>query len=263
MKYSSVAVKPTIDSVGNAFGPVGTSFTVHFAGTGFRAAVAGVAKTSFAATGSGVTFSNVNVENPSFATATVTIAADAAGGDRTVSVTVIPASGPAQTSSGAGNKSFTVQIPTKVVEAAVQPTPRTMDPTAGVIQNPAEQNVGGTRCGAYQYYVYELQDQNGNTITEALPVSESIQNFSMSPNPNGYQPTAQSGGTTNGVFWDLQFWGLTGNCPGLPAFSGSLDLKFFVQLNQQNTYNLTTVRHITATKNSSGIYSISATTTTP
>lgn len=108
-----------------------------------------------------------------------------------------------------------------------------------------------------------LADDTNCNIARLTP------SFTLDPkfypcNPSGYAPTAQSGGTTNGVFWDLQFWGITGACPGLPSFSGSLRLKFFVSLNSGGSvYNLTTVRNITASKNSSGDYSISATTTTP
>jgi hypothetical protein len=263
--YASVVVPPTIDSIGNAFGPVGTSFTVTIAGTGFRSAVGGVAKTSFAATGSGVTFSGVTVSNVNLATATVTIAANAVGGNRTVSVTVIPPSGPSRTSTGSGNKTFKVQIPTQAVEVANEPDLVTIDPTAAsIIDGYGSTFPGGVRCGAYRNFGYVLKDQSGDTITEPRTVTEILSNFSINPNPNNYQgPTSNSTVTSDGTFWDLQFWGVTGNCPGLPPFSGSVNQGFKVDFGSPNIYTLTTVRHIATSKDSSGNYSIVGTTTTP
>lgn len=193
--------------------------------------------------------------------ATVTIAANAAGGNRTVSVTVIPASGSAQTSSGAGNKNFLVQIPTKVIEIGQQPNLVTIDPTAAEITNGYGQTVtGGIRCGAYRNRGYILQDQNGDTITQSLTVTEVISNFTVNPQI-GSAPPGNATITVNGTFWDLFFWGYTGNCPGPPPFTGGLHQKFKVDLGGGNVFPLSTKFEISASKNSSGVYSITATKT--
>ena len=259
-----VAVRPTIDSIGNAFGPVGTNFMVTIAGTGFRANVGGVPKTSFSATGSGVTFSNVSVSanNLFLATATVTIAANATEGSRTVSVTVTPPSGPAQTSTGDGNKAFFVQIPKKVTPvASPAPTPGVirLDPTAGNIVNGYGLIEHENVCGGYRNFGFTLLDQSDNPILTPVSVTEILSNYSGTPTPG---PSAASFPTVGGVFWDTHaVWVATGDgCP--TSFSNSETQGFKVVIGT-TTYPLSTTYTIASSRTAAGEYTFTATNTNP
>jgi hypothetical protein len=119
---------------------------------------------------------------------------------------------------------------------------------------------GGVRCGAYRNFGYILKDQDGDTITQPLTVTEILTNFTIDPNIST-GGTAESAPTVNGVFWDLNSYAYVGDCPGPPAFTSTTDQGFKVVLDSQNVYTLTTTYRLSGSKNTSGVYSITNTKT--
>jgi hypothetical protein len=199
----------------------------------------------------GVTASNVTVSSSTTITANLAIAANAAGGNRTIKVRSNN-----RTSNG---KSFFVQIPTRLRRDRLDDLVD-IDPGPGNVVNPFNETVATNRCGAYRNVVYTLvdQQQQAQPILPEATITEVLTNFQGTQGLT--QPTPKTTTTDEGVIGDTQ--GITGahpTCP--PPFSYTLNQGFTAKLGQ-TTFNLTTVNAIAVSKDGSGNYSITITITT-
>jgi hypothetical protein len=135
--------------------------------------------------------------------------------------------------------------------------------TNNEVRNVKNEAIKTNQCGAYRNLVYELVDQNGDSITFAYSITENFSNYAHS--------TSYSSGTTppsdtknisaNGIVGDTMYLGKTlPDCLGQDD-NESFDQSFVVKING-TSYNLSTVNHVSRGR-FSGTYKVDVTITTP
>jgi len=113
------------------------------------------------------------------------------------------------------------------------------------------------QCGVYRNLVYELEDQEGESITQPFDITETFSNYSGVAS----LPANRQGHSSTGLLQDTMYFGKTlPDCPGLND-NESFDQRFFVTIGVTQ-YNLSTVVHISRGR-SSGNWFVDVTTTTP
>jgi len=250
--YAAFNVRPKINSITPGRGLVGNTIAVSIDGQGF-----GVFPTVNA--GNGIT-STVNFANSTsfHIDASFAIASNASGGNQSVSVTV-----GGQTSN---SMNFFVQIPTALGRFDFPPgAPGGYGPlTLTSNTNNEVRDVNGNvipgftnQCGVYRNLVYELKDQEGQSITQPFDFTETFSNYtgvSTLPKP-------LSGHSSVGLVQDTQYFGKTlPDCLG-PNDNESFDQRFIVTVGGTQ-FSLSTVVHI-ARGRASGNWFVDVTTTTP
>lgn len=200
----------------------------------------------------GITVSNVIVIDAAEIRAKFKIAHDAAGGNRSVSIT----QGGAQSNS----KNFFVQIPTKAKRIGLQNTV-VVDPGPGDIKDFFNRVVVQNVCGAYRNAHYQLTDQNDDDIVTNSPnvrVFEVLSNFQAS-DPNITKGFAVDTLTTQGRFIDML--AAFSPLPCVPPFTYSVDQKFKVEAgdSSKTTYNLTTEHNLSMVGSGSGSWTLNFT----
>jgi hypothetical protein len=166
MGSGDMLVRPRITSISPSLGGVGSTTSVTINGSGFRTGATVNA-------GVGITVSNVTVVSSIKITANFVIAADATGGNRSVSVTIA--------GRASNTTNFFVQIPTSlsVVSVSILPT-GTSQSTSGCIT---------PRPGNYGIKIsvnYQVVDQNMVLITNnQMVLQEKITNTMFNNVPQG------------------------------------------------------------------------------
>lgn len=191
---------------------------------------------SLTVAGTGIT-PVVNSATPNEILATFTIAADATGGNHTVTLKV-------NNRNADRTLNFFVQIPTKLRR----------DSISDVIN---EQ--GG--CGAHRDVQYTLMDQQTPTaqpINTDAKITETFSNFTAN-NPGIRPPRVTDTDIVAGLVSDFVGYEIP-TCP--PAFTASMDQTFVVTIGNKD-YPLTTKNRIIWSMNAAGTRSISVTITTP
>lgn len=244
-----VDVRPHIDSITPSRGLIGNTIAVSIDGHGF-----GINPTVNAGTGIIVTVNFAN--STSFhIDASFAVSSTAAGGNHGVTVTV---SG--QTSN---SMNFFVQIPSSLARFDYPGATNGYGPlTLTSSTNNEVRNVVGAvlltnQCGVYRNLVYELKDQQGQSIAQPYDFTETFSNYSgvsTTPGPvNGHSST--------GLVQDTMYFGKTlPDCPG-PDDNESFDQRFIVTISG-TPFSLSTLVHISRGR-SSGNWFVDVTTTTP
>lgn len=114
------------------------------------------------------------------------------------------------------------------------------------------------QCGVYRNLVYELKDQEGESITQPFDFTESFSNYSgVSTTPSDL-----SGHSSEGLVQDTMYFGKTlPNCPGAND-SETFNQSFSIRIGNSSPYSLSTIVHVSRGR-SSGNYFVDVTTTTP
>ncbi|MGH9899493.1 MAG: IPT/TIG domain-containing protein [Pyrinomonadaceae bacterium] len=224
---AEVRVNPRIDSISPARGLIGNTTTVTINGIGFAAGASVNA-------GTGISVSNIAVRSAQEIQANFNIAADAPGGNHSVTVTVN-----GQTSN---SLNFFVQIPSRLRR----------DSISELTDEP------GGRCGASRELAYTLVDQAGEVIMQDVTVQEVLSNFTSDP-PGLSPPEAKSPVTNAGHLIDTVGYTIP-TCP--PPFTIRLTQTFTVNTGQI-TRNLSTANSISFGRDASGNKFVNDTNTTP
>lgn len=161
-----------MDSISPARGVVTSTVPVTITGKNF---VAGA--TLVIEGGSGVTASNVTVSSSTTITANLAIAANAAGGNRTIKVR--------SNNKTSGGKNFFVQIPSKLLPFDHQLAPQGIGPLHTPVDGEVR-TLEGTLifqhfCGVYRSYLFILADQEGQKIQAAFMFDEIFSNVTNKP----------------------------------------------------------------------------------
>jgi hypothetical protein len=206
--------------------------------------------------GTGITVSNKTVNSSTSITADFVVAANATGGNHSVSVTV--------NGKTSNSLNFYVQIPTSLARFDYpQGAPAGYGPlTLTSTTNNEDRDVNGNviltnQCGVYRNLVYELKDQAGQPITQPFDIRETFSSYS------GFStlPGDVNAHSSQGLIQDNQYVGKT--LPNCLASNNneSFDQQFIVTIGGR-TFSLTTLVHI-ARGRFSGNYAVDVTTTNP
>ena len=255
---------PAITSISPAQGLVGTAESVTITGAGFASGATVNA-------GTNISVSNTTVVSSTQITATFTPTNSvAAGGNQAFTVSVN--SGPPSNS-----KNFYVQIPThlaRITDPGVSPAgpvtngigPLVMGTSINVYYPNGTEYGYSNVCGAYQWYTYDVEDQQSNPITNGpLTITET---FSGWPTPDPFPtPTGSSIVLTfpsDSIFGDIYALlnSAPPSCPPANA-SDSFSQQFSATVGSTQYNTITTVVHITRATNSQGLASFTSTITTP
>lgn len=205
--------------------------------------------------GNGVTASGVSFNSSTLLTASFQVASDAIEGNHAVTVTTNNV-----TSNGVN---FFVQIPGRLARFNFSGAPDGYGPlTLTSSTNNEVRNVVGAvlltnQCGVYRNLVYELKDQQGQSLPIPFSFTETFSNYSGVAST----PADLSGQSSSGLVQDTHYFGKTlPNCPGSND-NEAFDQRFIVTVAGRE-FNLSTVVHISRGR-FSGVWKVDVTTTTP
>jgi hypothetical protein len=245
-------VKPKVNSVSPAIGLVGTSVSVTIAGVGFGASPT-------VAVSGNITVSNIQVNaQRTQITATFGIPANAqSGGNQTVTVT-------SQGQSSNNDKTFHVQVPTKLVRLSVPGASGGIGPLVQITDGNVVDLNGAIRltheCGVYRNFAFDIEESNGTSINGTYVFTENFSNYSTTAGLT-VPPSQSQNLSGDGTVTDLQFFGTPApTCPGSNEHE-SFDMSFKVTVGGTD-FNLSTVQHIDR-GNFSGTAKVDASITTP
>ncbi len=247
---ASCLVKPSITSLEPDRGLIGTTVSVTIHGTGFGAG------STVQIGGGGITVSSVTVNSSTQISASFAIADNATGGGRAVTVTYN-----AQTSNN--NKTFFVQIPTKIVRFNLDTRdPNGYGPLVTINDGDVKDLEGNVllahQCGVYRSLAYDLVDQAGESIVQAYQI---VEKFSDYMGVDSLPSNKTRSIAADGLLQDTQYFGRSSpSCLGVDD-NESFNQKFDVKIGQA-TYALSTVVHVSKGR-FNGVYKADITTTTP
>jgi IPT/TIG domain len=252
---TSFPVTPSITNIFPAQGLVGTGETVTISGAGFV-----IGQTTIGA-GPNITVSNTSVTSSTQMTATFTPTNSAsAGGNQAVTVSV-------NGGTPSNSQNFYVQIPTHIARTTVSgqapagPLEDGIGPllsgsnltiytvTGAVYEN--TQNV----CGGYQWYGYQVLDQETSPVAIAngtIAITETFSNISPTPDPL-QQPQTSTTTLSLPNAYLLDIYGNYNPAPSCPPanVSDSYTQQFTAAVGGTQ-YNMTTVINIARTTNAQG-----------
>jgi hypothetical protein len=256
---------PVITGISPAAGLVGNAESVTITGSGFSSPATINA-------GTNISVSSTTVVSPTEITATFTPTnSTSAGGNQGVTASI-------NSGSPSNSVNFYVQIPTHVARVSAPGVAPAGPVTNGVgplvtSTNMAVQYPNGGQyqsytsvCGGYQWYAYDVEDQQSNPITDGtMTITESFSDISPSPDPLT-SPTGSSvtvSAPNNLIIGDIS--ANFNNAPSCPPASvgDSYNQQFTATVGGVQYNTVTTVIHITRSTNSQGLPTFTSTITTP